>query len=1040
MGAPVPAPAGLLQDLSLAGDILAFVQLGTELLTSSKGFEGKAGEELVEKGHNLVSSAISRCRLYESKFQWRCNSHPNCSAATTTAVDLHTICGESYSAARVLRQNLEKTQTREEKRSSRGWSGLKAALAKVWSKKGMHEEVMHLRQIKCSIENETFRSIASTVTPTALKESPGFLSLEPEDRELIVALSGGLAPGPDATMTSTQIRAMCLVLSRSAAGGGIGPSTDRRPSVLSIAASSCRSSRRSSISTKTTLSYDAYGDPLSPTSAHSCSFDETTAHKETRRRNEVSQHLRNGLVADSCSPSRPPAATATSRHRDEGISDGSHHDTYDAVLPEDHVCGLRSWLQEPGDHRVYWIEGPRGSGKSALMESISTYVCSRGVTASNDEDGGTKRIVVKFTPSTSPAGRQGSTPWATELARSMLYEILGQDPSLIPLVFPREWSDAYCKSLGYTSSSSSPPISTTSPITSDWTFHQLKAAVDWLFTQPTIPFRAILLIDSLDDFYEAAVADEGANHAEIDEIVRYMIAGRWKNAQCCISTRPSAPVAAAFRGQPALRMTELTRPAMREYALNRLSSHAAFRDLGDLDHTVLHQCVEDIVDAADGVFLWAQLAISTVMRDGQHTEGSAMQEVQGRIRSLPRRLEDLYKHIIATKSRQSSKSRILFQLVAVASRPQEDDWTALSPLSLLELWFALDDDAPMLAVAASTGFLTQQEVARRRKEMASRLPELSGGLIKVEGDVDGDPNAGTAATVSFINDSAVAAFFDTSEVEAATTTFNLNLAILSAIVLSLKTERLQIASGRDRLLSYHRRSDIDHALLYARRAEAELGYDGVLNHVVDALIETATTSRPYWFQLNDAAVPNDDKDHHQPGGYTTKHVVAARCGLHQYLRHLLSQDDADASPNNTPSQRGSHKQQDHLPHHQRHPSSSAFSPNVVRTLLTDGAADVTDAGPMLIEFLTEEDLPNDRHLLPWKTLLLQVLPLQRRLYQTDLRALKAVFARRPGDWAEVRAAVRAAAVSIRGGGGGGRRLGLGVQKRVLWIFDQLAEA
>ncbi|KAK7960448.1 hypothetical protein PG988_011662 [Apiospora saccharicola] len=98
---------------------------------------------------------------------------------------------------------------------------------------------------------------------------------------------------------------------------------------------------------------------------------------------------------------------------------------------------------------------------------------------------------------------------------------------------------------------------------------------------------------------------------------------------------------------------------------------------------------------------------------------------------------------------------------------------------------------------------------------------------------------------------------------------------------------------------------------------------------------------------------------------------------------------------------------------------------------------------MLIEFLTEEDLSSsstsppfvttidhnddvnannanndgDRHLLPWKTLLVQVLPLQRRLYQSDLQALESLFARRPDDWAEIRGAVHAAAVSIRGVGG-----------------------
>lgn len=1075
--------------------------------------------------HDLAFSATSRCRIYETKFQRRFNSNPHYSA--TTAVDLHTICGECYSAARVLRQHLEDTQTREEKRSSRGWSGVRAALVKVWSKNGMHEEVVHLQRIRCSIESETFRRITSHVTPDALKESAGLPWLEPEDRELIVALAGGRAPGPDATMTSAQIRAMCLVLSRSEGRGA--PPPGRRPSVISTAPSSCFSSRRSSYSTKTSLSYGSYGDPMSPSSAHGCFVVESDTHQEARRRTEVSQQLRNQLVVD-CPPSTP-ATTAMPRNRsssaleDEGSSsDGetrSHHDTYEAILqePED---SLRSWLEEPGDHRVYWIEGPRGSGKSTLMESISTYVVRGGVPAhrpsqtvspspaASSEGDGTKRIIVKFTPSSSSTPGRKGTPWATELARSMLYEILGQDPSLIPLVFLREWSDAYCQSLGYSSTTAA----TSTTVTSNWTFHQLKAACDWLFTQSAIPFRACLLIDSLDEFYEAAVADEGANHADIDEIVRYMIAGRWKNAQGCISTRTSAPMAAAFQGQPALRMADLTRPAMREYALDQFSSHEV-----DLDSGVLDQCVDDILDAADGVFLWAKLAISNVMRGTYAEEGFGLQEVRGRIRSLPRRLDDLYHYIIATKSRQCGQSRRLFRLVAAASRPQEDDWTVLSPLSLLELSFALEDEAAMLAVSTAPDFLTRQEMESRREEMASRLPELSSGLVKANGDSSADP----ATTVTFINDAVTAAFFASTrekyEAVTRTSTFNPNLALLSALVLSLKTERHEIPRGRDRLLSYYRRGDVDHALIYARRAEAELGYNGSLNRVVDALLEMAAASRPCWLQLNDAAAdaisPDDNGAQSMSGGgnggivYTTKHSVAARCGLHQYLRHLLVQDTASAHNTHTPSRPGSHKE---LLHHQRRPSSSGFfitsssssqssssnssyspltsstttssylqsrrrhelnkkkcghllaltlqppaglerfvSPDVVRTLLAFGA-DVTDAGTMLIEFLTEEDLTSsdghdvndtndndyDRHLLPWKALLIHVLPLQRRLYQSDLQTLESVFARRPGDWAEIRGAVHAAAVSIRGGGG--RKLGFVVQKRVLWIFDQLAEA
>ncbi|KAK8091591.1 hypothetical protein PG997_001952 [Apiospora hydei] len=832
MGHANQAPTDILKELCLIGDILGFVQLGTQLLTSPKELYGGKGFRRNERKDTITSpvgeeqklacKAISQCRSYESRF---CEG--------SLPLDLHAHTRECcYNSARRLRRYLERVRGRGGKSSKRGGTGgLRAALVKVWSKKEMKEQVQHLRQIRDLIEEDTFDSLIARITPSALEACPEFPWLKARHRELIIALSAGCsAPNPDdAKMTSTQVRTLCLSLSRSEANNALPQTLDRRPSVFSVTAPSSMSSR-TAISTSTYLSASSYHNS---TSSSSCSslysppFESNITYKEARVWNQISEQLLSDLSAAVV-----PSAT-DKRPNVESDGAASYHDTYIEILQEESMSGLRSWLEERRDGHVYWVSGPRGSGKSTLMGSIAAYMCTRGLTIANEDE--LNLIVVKLTYSSRTDRRQEKDSWTAALYRSIL-----------------EWSEAYCRSLGHVS----PVASSVTATMMNWSFDRVKAVVDWLFTQEFIPFRACLLVDGLDEF--SGITTDRSGTEDVDGLVRQIIAGKWSNAKCCISTQPSGALSAAFENRPSLQMAELTRPAMRKFAMDQLSSHAAVRAMRRCPDSkiLLHQCAQEIADLADGVFLWTELAISTAMHElGGRAAGNRMHELRGRMRSLPRRLDGLYAYIIHTKQAVKGQDGVhssrLFRLVAAASTPQEDDWTKPSPLSLLVLFFALEDDVAQRAIAAKTGFLEQHEVERCREAMALRLPRLSGGLIKVQGS-GGDP---ARLMVTFIND-AVAALAARSNkntpslrppepTDAATTDESPNLALLSAIVLSMKTKGVDITKSRGL------RADVDAGILYARRAEAELGFDPILNRVTDELVEGAMATHPCWFQLND---------------------------------------------------------------------------------------------------------------------------------------------------------------------------------------------
>ncbi|KAK8013658.1 NACHT domain-containing protein [Apiospora marii] len=296
---------------------------------------------------------------------------------------------------------------------------------------------------------------------------------------------------------------------------------------------------------------------------------------------------------------------------------------------KDPICSFRSWLREPNAHHAYWICGASGSGKSTLIQSIA---------AQEDDDNEIKAIVVTLAP--SPSGSQRSR--AVDIYRCIMYEVLRSYRYLVPLIFPRAWSKAYCNSLGYAATRDTAraarPTSDQGPLS--WGLEQLEKAVDWLFNQDIIPFRACLLIDGLDEYLPKSHAEDNTANAEIDALLGRITRAAWPNAKCGVATRPSLTFSAAFEDCPSLRMAELTGPAIRRCALDCLSSHEAFRCgvRGLNEHNALRQCVAEIAAAADGVFLWAEMAVSAAMRD--HKEGDGMRKLRGKIRGFPRRLED----------------------------------------------------------------------------------------------------------------------------------------------------------------------------------------------------------------------------------------------------------------------------------------------------------------------------------------------------------------------------------------------------------------
>jgi 23S rRNA C2498 (ribose-2'-O)-methylase RlmM len=112
--------------------------------------------------------------------------------------------------------------------------------------------------------------------------------------------------------------------------------------------------------------------------------------------------------------------------------------------------------------------------------------------------------------------------------------------------------------------------------------------------------------------------------------------------------------------------------------------------------------IEEIATAANGVFLWVKLVVSSLLKGlGNHDQVS---DLQARLRILPKKLEELYVHMVlrVDESYQKEASR-LYELVAAATNSRSDDWKVVTPLSIFALSLA-EEKNPNLVLTAPRRF------------------------------------------------------------------------------------------------------------------------------------------------------------------------------------------------------------------------------------------------------------------------------------------------------------------------------------------------
>ncbi|GIZ38534.1 hypothetical protein CKM354_000195000 [Cercospora kikuchii] len=362
--------------------------------------------------------------------------------------------------------------------------------------------------------------------------------------------------------------------------------------------------------------------------------------------------------------------------------------TYDWILDERKqsypIVRYTTWLQN--DSGFYWVTGKAGSGKSTLMKYISAH---RSTIEALKKWAGTRRLITAshyfwYLGTSMQRSYEG-------LLQSLLYEVLRQCPDVIEQVCPSRWND----------------------------FVQVK----WLLSELLDCIQRLAVIKPVGDvrepcfcFFIDGLDEYEGDDDEVIKLLQKISAS--ENVKICASSRPWEVFEQSFREVKAqgnsLELHLHTKDDIRKVVEQELGPALAQRH----DRRVLSTLVAEIIEKAQGVFLWVVLVIRKELLKGLRYADS-IELLLERLRAIPPGLMEYFEHMFAKidKTYQQDTARIFLSCQK-----------AMEPLPIAVLDVLTSDDPERLAVTArhdtNPGCDGVEWIARVRAQVNGRCQDL----------------------------------------------------------------------------------------------------------------------------------------------------------------------------------------------------------------------------------------------------------------------------------------------------------------------------
>lgn len=410
-------------------------------------------------------------------------------------------------------------------------------------------------------------------------------------------------------------------------------------------------------------------------------FDKAQSEEQKRKENEMRVKMRERFV-QSLEFREMHERRANVRAAASDTFGWIFEDSSSGSLPPP---GIKAWLAN--DASAFWISGKAGSGKSTLM----AFLAEHQQTKSSLWTWGNGREVILLSFYFWRTGSEFQRS-ISGLLRSLLHQICATTLSVIDVII--ETLHLNMANVGA------------------WTDTSLAATI-LVAVKASKSTCYCAFIDGLDEF--------SGDYIELLDLVFHL--QDLDNFKCCVASRPEVRLAARLSSCDHLQLQDLNYQDIKTYARTKISAFQSnsryYWERGDMSPVV-----ESIAHRADGIFLWAVLVTSSILRG--LSSADPMQQLLERIDAAPREMNMLFASMLGTTENVHRRT-LAFYLQSLALHGHESSPFLASMCTLTAA--TMDGDTPptdvfaercqrteIQAIAQSAGLLEVVDMPGNRHE------------------------------------------------------------------------------------------------------------------------------------------------------------------------------------------------------------------------------------------------------------------------------------------------------------------------------------
>lgn len=382
------------------------------------------------------------------------------------------------------------------------------------------------------------------------------------------------------------------------------------------------------------------------------------------------------------------------------------------------ICGdFSRWLQNDIDSKLYWISGKPGAGKSTLMKFLCRRLKDKQVTAQESY------VVLHHFFWLGVSNSRSRQNDMEGFFSTILHQMLELDDSLKMSLVSKLLNEL--THLRHKESST------------DWSLEDLESSAHAALKALTGKYTVFVLVDALDEHLPSA------RHDNLLMAIRKLES--MPNVRLVVSSRREPIFERHLADCRNLRLEQLTALDIRRFAMGSLKQSVDSNFDSDASTELLKSLVDTIVERADGVFLWARLAIDSVKRG--LIDNNTEDQLQERLEDMPTELSDylasIWKRLGDDKKIYQARAANVFSLI-LSEAWNSPPWPLInanrmwssrgrfdgSEPDLLSLSFALAPEDACSFVNEQQHFGTQA-LLQRTKRCRQMVLSHCAGLVEI---------------------------------------------------------------------------------------------------------------------------------------------------------------------------------------------------------------------------------------------------------------------------------------------------------------------